>query len=132
MPNTTDNHRPMRIARRAASEGMTLIEIMIAITIIAMVVGGVAVAVLPNLEKARVKTTRTDAQAMRSAVTLYRADNPRGCPTVDDLVAGQYLDATKRKTDAWDLDFQINCEGGDVAVISAGADGQFGTEDDIQ
>jgi len=132
MPTTTEIQQQMRIARRTGREGMTLIEIMIAITIIAMVVGGVAVAVLPNLEKARIKTTQTDAQAMRSAVTLYRADNPRGCPTVDDLMAGQYLDATKRKTDAWDLDFQIKCEGSDVAVISAGSDGQFGTEDDIQ
>ena len=122
-----------RRARRArlAQQGMTLIEIMIVVGIIAMIAGGVAVALLPSLDKAKIKTTRTDAQALRSAVTLYLSDNGKGCPTVDDLVQGRYLDGNKRTADAWDNDFQIECEAGDVKVTSAGADGQFGTDDDI-
>lgn len=111
---------------------MTLIEIMIVVGIIAMIAGGVAVAVVPALERARVKTTRSDAQALKSAITMYVADNPRGCPSVDDLVAGRYLDGSKRTTDAWDGEFQITCEQGDIIVTSAGADAQFGTDDDIQ
>jgi general secretion pathway protein G len=111
---------------------MTLIEIMIVITIFAMIAGGVAVALLPQLERARIKTTKADAQALRSAVMLYVADNPRGCPTVEELVSERYLDGSKRTTDAWDTEFQINCEDGDIAVVSAGEDLQFDTEDDIR
>jgi general secretion pathway protein G len=131
MPNKTDRCPQRRLARRRRREGFTLIEIMIVITIFAMMAGGVAVALLPQLEKARLKTTKTDAQGLRSAVMLYVADNPRGCPTVEDLVTERYLDGTRRTADAWDTPFQITCEDGDIAVVSAGPDLQFNTEDDI-
>jgi len=131
MPNTNDTRLQRRLARRRRREGMTLIEIMIVVLIIALIGGGVAVALLPQLEKARIKTTKTDAQALRSAVMLYKADHPRDCPTVEDLVNERYLDGTRRTTDAWDTPFQISCEDGDIAVISAGEDLEFNTEDDI-
>ena len=131
MPNTINTRPQEGRTRRRRQEGFTLIEIMIVITIFAMKAGGVAVALLPQLEKARIKTTGTDAQGLRSAVMLYVADNPRGCPTVEDLVSERYLDATRRTTDAWDTPFQISCEDGDISVVSAGPDLQFNTEDDI-
>lgn len=129
MPNTTRTRRWIDTAAR--QEGMTLIEIMIVITIFAMIAGGVAVALLPRLEEARIKSTKTDAQALRSAVMLYVADNPRGCPTVEDLVNERYLDGSRRTADAWDTPFQIACEDGDIIVVSAGPDLEFNTEDDI-
>jgi len=131
MPKTIHTRRLERVARATRQEGMTLIEIMIVITIFAMIAGGVAVALLPRLEEARIKATKTDAQALRSAVMLYVADNPRGCPTVEDLVNERYLDGSKRTADAWDTDFQISCEDGDIGVFSAGPDLEFNTEDDI-
>ena len=131
MPKTINRRRQQRLARRPGREGFTLIEIMIVITILAMMVTGVAVAVLPQLGRARIKSTKADAQALRSAVMLYVADNPRGCPTVEDLVSEKYLDGFKRTTDAWDTEFQVTCEDGDIGVVSAGPDLQFNTEDDI-
>ncbi|MFW2390272.1 MAG: prepilin-type N-terminal cleavage/methylation domain-containing protein [Polyangiales bacterium] len=131
MPKTNDTGLQQRTARRRRREGMTLIEIMIVITIFAMIAGGVAVALLPRLEEARIKSTKTDSQALRSAVMLYVADNPRGCPTVEDLVSERYLDGSRRTTDAWDTPYQISCEDGDIAVFSAGPDLEFNTEDDI-
>lgn len=131
MPNTINTRQRRQIGRRIRREGMTLIEIMIVITIFAMIAGGVAVALLPRLEEARIKSTKTDAQALRSAVMLYVADNPRQCPTVEDLVNERYLDGSRRTADAWDTDFQISCEDGDIAIVSAGPDLEFNTEDDI-
>ena len=132
MPTTTEPQNKWRHTTRKRQEGITLIEVMIVLTILALIVSGVAVALLPQLEEARIKSTRADAQALRSAVMLYIADNPRSCPTVDDLVNDRYLDATKRTTDAWDTPFQVTCEAGDIFVVSSGPDGQFETEDDIQ
>jgi general secretion pathway protein G len=131
MPNTNETRRRQRLARPGNQGGFTLIEIMIVITIFAMMAGGVAVALLPQLEKAKIKTTKTDAQALRSAVMLYVADNPRNCPTVEDLVSERYLDGSRRTTDAWETPYQISCEDGDIAVFSAGPDLEFSTEDDI-
>ncbi|MGB5695249.1 MAG: type II secretion system protein GspG [Polyangiales bacterium] len=132
MPNTNDTRLQQRLARRRRREGMTLIEIMIVVLIIALIGGGVAVALLPQLEKARIKTTKTDAQSLRSAVMLYVADNPKECPTIDELISGRYLDSSRRTADAWDVPFQITCESGEIAVLSAGPDLEFNTEDDIQ
>ena len=131
MPKKIDTRRHDPAARLHRREGMTLIEIMIVVAILAMIAGGVAVALVPQLEKARIDSTKTDAQALRSAVMLYVADNPRGCPTVEDLVNERYLDGSRRTTDAWDTEFQISCEDGDIVVVSAGPDLEFSTEDDI-
>ena len=131
MPNTNDRRLQQRSARQRRQEGMTLLEIMIVIMILAFIGTGVAVALLPRLEKAQIEGTRVDAQSLRSAATLYKADNPRECPTVEDLVSERYLDGTRRTADAWDTPFQIVCEDGDILVRSAGPDLEFETEDDI-
>lgn len=110
-----------------AQRGMTLIEIMIVVIIMAMIATGVAVAVMPQLEKSRIKTARSDVAAIRTAVQLYLAENPSACPTVEDLKNGRYLDKSKRTTDPWENEFVINCqEGDDPEVYSLGPDGSEG------
>ena len=42
-----------------------------------------------------------------------------------------YVDTSKRMVDAWGNEFEIECTGNEIGVFSAGADGQFSTEDDI-
>lgn len=112
---------------------MTLVEIMIVVIIMAMIAAAVGVAVLPRLNQARIEQARTDAQAVRGAVEMYLAQNPSAdCPTVQELVSERMLNASSRTRDPWDHEFAIECEGDDVTVISAGPDGQMGTEDDIQ
>ena len=120
-------------ARRRARQGMTLVEIMIVVIIMAMIAAAVGVAVLPRLNEARVQQARTDSQSIRSAVEMYLAQNPSAdCPTVQELVSERVLSAQTRSTDPWDNDFSVECEGEDITVISAGPDGQMGTEDDVQ
>ncbi len=124
-------HRTRSISRLRNS-GMTLFEVMIVVIIIAAIGTAVGVAVLPQLKKSRIKQTGTDAQSVRAASVLYLAENAGGeCPTTEALVSGDYLDKSKSTTDAWGNEFQIECDGDNVAVLSAGPDGQFGSEDDI-
>ncbi len=124
---------PAAHRRRAKNEAMTLIEIMIVIIIMALIATAVSFAILPQFKKAKIKQTRTDAGTVRSAASLYLGESTSGgCPTVTDLVSGQYLDKGVRKKDAWNNDFQINCDGDNVTVVSAGPDGQMGNEDDIR
>lgn len=132
MQSTTNEQRDRIRASRLRREAMTLVEILIVLVIIGLIATAVAVAVLPQFKKGQVKTAMTDAQSLRSAVTLYLGDNPgAGCPTVQDLVDGRYIDSQKRTTDPWNNEFTIDCSGDDVSVVSAGPDGQNGTEDDI-
>jgi general secretion pathway protein G len=130
MPNTNDTRLQHRLARQRR-EGMTLIEIMIVITIIALIGGGVAVALLPQLNKAQIESTKIDAGKLHSVVQLYVGQNPRECPTVEQLVSERYLDGSRRTTDAWETDFEITCEDTEISVRSAGPDLEFNTEDDI-
>ncbi len=122
---------PRRSRRRV--EGMTLVEIMIVVIIMALIATAVGVAVVPKLTQARVTQARTDAQTVAAAAASYVITNvSEGCPTVEDLVRTHELSGNTRSKDPWDNDFQINCEGAEPSVTSAGPDGQFGSEDDIR
>lgn len=120
--------RRLRRARR--NSGMTLVEIMAVLVIIAMVAGAVGFAVLPTIQKARIKSTRNDAKAISSAAVLYMSDTD-GCPTVQDLLNEKILDKNKNTKDAWGNDFSIECDEDGPVAISAGPDKQMGTDDDI-
>lgn len=122
----------MQRKSKVREAGMTLVEIMIVVIIMALIATAVGVAVLPQVKKARLKSTRTDAQAIRGAVALWMGDNPGKCPTLKNLLEEGVLDKSKRSTDAWDHEFLIQCDGDDVTVVSAGPDGQMGSEDDIR
>ena len=131
---TAEHGRMTRVARRAARravEGMTLVEIMVVVIIMALIATAVGVAVLPQLEKARVKTAKSDASAISSAATIWLTDHPGECPTVADLRESGELARNKEAKDPWDGEYVIECDGSDVTVKSAGPDKQAGTEDDI-
>ena len=114
-----------RTAASVAQRGMTLIEIMIVIIIMAMIATGVSLAVMKQLDKSRIKDARMGACTIRSAVQLYMADHPRKCPSLEDLKDG-YLDSKKRVQDPWNQDYTIECESDDPDVYSAGPDGEGG------
>jgi len=114
-----------RAVARAAERGMTLIEIMIVILIMAMIATGVSIAVTQRLESARISDARVGACTVGNAVTLYMAEHPRKCPTLEDL-KGSYIDDAKGTLDPWEQDYVIDCTNKIPDVYSAGPDGQGG------
>lgn len=111
--------------------GMTLIEIMIVIVIMGLIAGGVALAVFPQLKKAKISDTRTGAQTIRSAAMLWILDHSGECPSTDQLVEDGQLDKGKKTVDAWDNAYTIECNDSEITVSSGGPDEQRGGEDDI-
>ena len=80
-----------------------------------------------------VEQARTDAQSVRGAVEMYLAQNPEAaCPTVEQLVSERILSSRTRTEDPWENKFRVTCDGEDVTVTSAGPDGRFGGEDDVE
>jgi general secretion pathway protein G len=121
--------------RNRRQRGMSLIEIMVVITIMALVMGAVAVAVFPQFKKASCKTAWTEAQSISQAVGQYRTDNSNDCPkSLDELKSGHFLKSDP--IDPWGKPFQFKCPGEqdtDTAdVWSSGADKQDGTADDVK
>jgi general secretion pathway protein G len=132
-PPAPERVRRARLLRSAAArQGMTLIEIMIVVVIMALVATGVGIAVIPQLQKAKVQQTKGAVQTVRSAVALYRATNNADCATMDQLIQDKAIDKSTSTRDSWDQDFRIECDGTDINVTSAGPDKEFETEDDIK
>jgi general secretion pathway protein G len=126
--------RPRRTRRvgRHWQRGVTLFEVLIVVAILAMVAGGVAVVGLPRFREAQVKTARTAAQTIRSAVHQWQLNNgDSACPTVSQLVEEKYLDKGTTTVDPWNLAFSITCTESEVTVMSSGPDKKKGTPDDV-
>jgi general secretion pathway protein G len=119
-----------RHALRRAARGVTLVEVLIVVAIMAMLAGGVAFALFPRFQEASIKTAKENAIKLRQAVALWRTDNPSECPTVGKLKADKLLDKVGGD-DPWGKSYTIKCSDGEVYVESKGPDQRAGTEDDI-
>lgn len=119
--------------KKSAVRGMTLIEIMIVVAIIAMVAGGVAVVAIPKMKEAQITQAETGARVIRSAVSQWQlAENEYGeCPTVTQLVEDKQLDSGQNTTDPWGQEYVITCADDEVIVSSGGPDKKRGSKDDV-
>ena len=118
-----------RAARRTS--GMTLLEIMVVVTIIGVVMGMVAVAVIPQLEQARADTTKNSIRGgIVPALKLYYTRHGKYPDTgagLQVLVTEKMLESVPK--DAWGNDFVYLNEGSSYKVISYGSDGAPGGAD---
>ncbi len=120
---------------RAASRGMTLIEILVVLVIIGLIATAVAVNVVGAAGKARVDRAKTDVQRIASdgveAFKVMRGRYPTAEEGLEMLVKEKFLKSnTKEGTivDPWNKPYVYLYPGttGDFEVKSYGADGQPG------
>ena len=110
-----------RMARHArAQRGMTLIEIMIVIIIMALAATGVPLGAMRQLDKAKIKDARMGACTIANAARLYIAEYNQ-CPTIEQVK--EELERSARTTDPWDNDYVIECQGREPIVFSQGPEG---------
>jgi general secretion pathway protein G len=124
--------------------GFTLIEILVVITILAILAGLLVPRVMDRPDQARVVAAKNDIRAIQSAVNLYRLDNGVYPSTEQGLLAlvqrpesgnaprnwkqGGYLDRMPK--DPWGNDYQYLYPGvnSEMDIFSLGADGKPGGE----
>ena len=124
--------------------GFTLIEIVIAVAILAVLAAVVMPRVIGRVDEARVARAKSDVQALSTALNLYKLDNfnypsteqgldalvaqPGGQPEARNWKQGGYIE--RLPTDPWGNDYQYLSPGqrGTIDVWSLGADGQLGGE----
>jgi general secretion pathway protein G len=121
-----------RLQEKASRRGVTLVEVLIVVAIIAMVAGGVAVFALPKYKEAQIKNAETGARIVRTAIQQWQAaNNETSCPTMSQLVQEKQLDPGQSTKDSWNQDYTLTCTDDEVIVSSNGPDKKKGTKDDI-
>lgn len=119
--------------RRAASRGVTLIEILIVLAIVGLIAGGVAVVAVPKYQESQKNQAKIDARTIHPIAEKYRVDHPgENCPTVELLRDKKELSQASKVTDPWDTPYKITCGDDDITVSSFGPDKKENTADDIR
>ncbi len=127
----------MKAVQKAARKGFTLIELLLVILILG-VLGTVVVVNFGDVGgDARKTATLTSIGNIEQACTLYSSLTAKGMPkALDELTKGinnrPPLLKEAALVDAWGNAFDYKVENGMPVIISAGADGQMGTDDDLR
>ncbi len=124
--------RPLRVLGRAARQGMSLVEIMVVITIIALVTSVIAVNVFGYLDRAKVETTRLQMDKIEQALLTYSMSHRGKFPSGSEglKAAAEYFPDNEVPVDAWGGNFVYTSPGtkGKYDITSLGADGKDGGE----
>ncbi len=125
--------KTVRAMSRAAARGVTLVEVLIVVSIMAVISGGAVVLAFPLYKEARIKTAVVSAKEIKKAAQLYQEMDAttEGCPTIADLVSAKRIDSNTAN-DPWGKPFRIVCDASDIRVLSAGNDRKEGTPDDVR
>lgn len=132
------------IRRRNRLPGVTFVEVLVVMIILALIAGIVGTQLFGEAEKAKVNATRIQIKSLEAALDLYRLHNSTYPTTEQGLQAlltrpevgripknwqGPYLNANSIPTDSWKTPFVYISDGGTNEISSLGADGSEGGDE---
>jgi len=131
---------PARFTTRGASSGFTLVEMLVVLTIIALILGLIGPRVLGYLGESRVKTTKIQIESLGSALDLFYLDvgrYPSNSEALNALVQqpagvanwnGPYVKGGRIPLDPWGNSYLYRSpvETAPYEIVSHGSDGREG------
>lgn len=140
MKTKPDKSSANAAARKRREAGYSLLEILIALAIIALLIGVAGPRVFALFERGKAKVATIQIEQLQQSLDLFRLDMRR-YPTTDEgleallnrpgaesgLWSGPYIDKASGIVDPWDNPYSYQSErSGDYDLLSYGADGAPG------
>lgn len=129
----------VRKSKSDGEHGVTILEILVVLSIIALLAAVVAPRVIGYLGRAKSETAALQIDSLRSAVQFFYIDTGRyptetegllvllTAPPGDTSWDGPYLESSDALDDPWGRAYQFfQNEGDQFAILSLGRDGQRG------
>lgn len=109
-------------------KGFTLIELMVVLTIIALLLSLAVPRYFKSVDHAREATLRQNLQTMREAIDKYYGDHDKYPASLNELVSSHYLkaiplDPITEATDSWQVEPPSDGNG-NVFDVKSGAPGK--------
>lgn len=128
--NMKTNNSPRRQIRR----GFSLIEVIVAVTIIALFAAVIAPTLLGRVGTAKVDKARVEATSLANQIKIYLTENK--ATTLDgdftlEMLVPKYIESKDDLIDPWGMPYVLDrpgLNGRDFDIISLGADKQRGGE----
>lgn len=131
---------PVTRTPRRGEAGFTLVELLVMLSILALLAGLVGPRVLGYIGSSKAKTAKIQIESISAALQLYRIDVGRYPTTSEGLRSliqpsgsaaswnGPYLAKRELPRDPWGHEYQYRSpgQGGDFDITSLGADNQPG------
>jgi len=117
--------------KRRNQAGVTLIEMLVVVTIIAMFAGLAAYRLWPHVDTARITRARTDIATLMGALEMYRLKSGTFPTTEQGLQAVRQFLKSDVPLDPWGRPYVYKypgSQGEDPEIICYGADGRAGGE----
>ena len=140
--NTVKNNSPNRRRR-----GFTLMEMIVVVTIIALLAGLVVPRLWSRVGAAKESVAKSEVKNLEKQIYAYMLDTGMDRPSADlDLSVlllppdqdggpnGPYLNKEEDLLDPWEAAYALRVPGDvnyDFDIVSAGEDGELGTPDDL-
>ena len=118
---------------RNARPGFSLIELTAVLVILGLLMAGAAIAIPKQIERARVRTTKSSMVTIKTSITTYMADNSGDVPEKLQNLIPNFIEPGS-DLDAWDKAYYYLPTPGAVhafELMSSGPDKTFQTPDDI-
>lgn len=125
-------------ALAAMKSGFTLVELLVVVAILG-ILGTIAIQnVTEHLKTANQTAAQASVKSISEAVTSYYIKNKKLPTNLNQLIEGTddnppILEGGEGALiDPWDNEYKFEVHGKRFVIISAGADGEFGNEDDVR
>lgn len=122
-------------AQKFNRAGMTLIEIMIVITLMAALMTVIGYNVIGTADRGYVKMADMDLNTFKGACNQYRTFYKKYPNNLDELIHtpdnNPVLDTDEIKADPWGNEYIFEKNGNKIKIYSMGPDSLENTEDDI-